>query len=150
MTELSRISQTCYGTIDPSLLSLFSERWHVETNSFHLPFGEMIITLDNVSRLLHLPTHGCLLKHSIISRNDASEMLVDNIKLAPKEATDKCHKTISTHVRFKWLDDQYRNQLTLTQLSEDEPIREVHKTNVLRAYLLCLVGTTLFIYESAT
>ncbi|XP_057441006.1 uncharacterized protein LOC130732995 [Lotus japonicus] len=29
--------------------------WDEETNSFHMPFGEMTVTLDDVSALLHLP-----------------------------------------------------------------------------------------------
>ncbi|KAK9083754.1 hypothetical protein Scep_030225 [Stephania cephalantha] len=34
------------------------ERWHPETNTFHLPFSEMPITLDDVSILLNIPVVG--------------------------------------------------------------------------------------------
>ncbi|XP_058741774.1 uncharacterized protein LOC131614167 [Vicia villosa] len=34
------------------------ERWHIETSSFHMPFGEMTINLDDVASLLHLPIGG--------------------------------------------------------------------------------------------
>lgn len=44
--------------VNHELLSAFVERWHPETSSFHLPFGEMTITLDDVSSLLHLPVYG--------------------------------------------------------------------------------------------
>ena len=37
------------------LLYAFAERWHKETSSFHLPIGNMSITLDDVASLLHLP-----------------------------------------------------------------------------------------------
>ncbi|KAH1255054.1 Retinoblastoma-related protein [Glycine max] len=43
---------------DRGLISAFVERWHKETNSFHLPVGELIITLDDVASLLHLPITG--------------------------------------------------------------------------------------------
>ncbi|XP_073220130.1 protein MAINTENANCE OF MERISTEMS-like [Cicer arietinum] len=43
---------------DAGLISAFVERWHRETNSFHLPFGEMTITLDDVATLLHISSHG--------------------------------------------------------------------------------------------
>nr|XP_004516907.2 protein MAIN-LIKE 1-like [Cicer arietinum] len=33
-------------------------RWHAETSSFHLPFGEMTITLDDVRGLLSIPCFG--------------------------------------------------------------------------------------------
>nr|XP_012568468.1 protein MAIN-LIKE 1-like [Cicer arietinum] len=34
------------------------QRWHTETSSFHLPFGEMTITLDDVRGLLSIPCSG--------------------------------------------------------------------------------------------
>ena len=37
----------------------------METNSFHMPFGEMTITLDDVSSLLHIPIRGKL--HLLLS-----------------------------------------------------------------------------------
>lgn len=36
------------------LFPAFVERWHNETSFFHLQFGEMTITLDDVSSLFHL------------------------------------------------------------------------------------------------
>ncbi|MCI36315.1 serine/threonine-protein phosphatase 7 long form-like protein [Trifolium medium] len=44
--------------VDVNLLPAFVERWHAETSSFHMPFGEMAITLDDVSCLLHLHIWG--------------------------------------------------------------------------------------------
>ncbi|XP_057452832.1 protein MAINTENANCE OF MERISTEMS-like [Lotus japonicus] len=41
---------------DPAVILALVERWHEETSSFHMPFGEMTITLDDVSAILHLPT----------------------------------------------------------------------------------------------
>ena len=43
---------------DTGLISAFVERWHGETSSFHMPFGEMTITLDDVATLLHISPHG--------------------------------------------------------------------------------------------
>nr|XP_004497273.1 protein MAIN-LIKE 1-like [Cicer arietinum] len=40
------------------MISAFAERWHAETSSFHLPFGEMTITLDDVRGLLSIPCTG--------------------------------------------------------------------------------------------
>jgi len=42
-----------------SLMSAFVERWHPETSSFHMPWGEMTITLHDASLILGLPIDGC-------------------------------------------------------------------------------------------
>lgn len=44
--------------LDAPLLTAFVERWHKETSSFHLLFGDMTITLDDVSSVFHLPIGG--------------------------------------------------------------------------------------------
>ncbi|XP_058775136.1 protein MAIN-LIKE 1-like [Vicia villosa] len=51
---LSSLQHTSLARVDTHLLSAFVERWHPETLSFHMPFGEMTITLDDVSCLLHV------------------------------------------------------------------------------------------------
>lgn len=45
-------------SVDKTMLTAFVERWQPETSSFHMPFGEMTITLDDVSSLLHIPVKG--------------------------------------------------------------------------------------------
>ena len=45
----------CYEVADKGLMCAFVERWHRDTNTFHMPFGEITITLDDVSSLLNLP-----------------------------------------------------------------------------------------------
>ncbi|GAU48885.1 hypothetical protein TSUD_88920 [Trifolium subterraneum] len=52
---LKWLERTSLSRVDPQILSAFTERWHPETSSFHMPFGEMTITLDDVACLLHIP-----------------------------------------------------------------------------------------------
>ncbi|KAH1199456.1 Protein MAIN-LIKE 1 [Glycine max] len=59
-TGLSPLIACSVDTGDRGLLSSFVERWHWETSSFHLPVGELTITLEDVSSLLHLPMVGDL------------------------------------------------------------------------------------------
>ncbi|XP_058784748.1 protein MAIN-LIKE 1-like [Vicia villosa] len=63
----------CFMTmLDAPLLSAFIERWHPETSSFHLPLGEMTVTLDDVHSLFHLPIAGMFFKP--VHRDQAKEV----------------------------------------------------------------------------
>nr|ABO79400.1 IMP dehydrogenase/GMP reductase, putative [Medicago truncatula] len=41
-----------YSTVPHALLLTLCERWHPETSSFHMPMGEMTVTLDDVACLM--------------------------------------------------------------------------------------------------
>ena len=43
---------------DSALIAALVERWRRETNTFHLPVGEMTITLEDVALLLGLAIDG--------------------------------------------------------------------------------------------
>lgn len=53
--------------LDGELLTVFAERWHKETSSFHLSFGEMTIILDDVLSLFHILLGGNFFPASLIS-----------------------------------------------------------------------------------
>ncbi|KAJ1422821.1 Aminotransferase-like, plant mobile domain [Sesbania bispinosa] len=55
---LGPLVEGAHSLVDRIWLSAFFERWHKDTSSFHLPVGEMTITLDDVNNLLHIPIHG--------------------------------------------------------------------------------------------
>lgn len=40
------------------LLSAFIERWQLDMNNFHRPFGRMTIILHNAELILSIPTYG--------------------------------------------------------------------------------------------
>ena len=69
------------------------EGWHKETNSFHLPVGEMTITLDDVSCLLHLSITGGLYSYPIIDSNMVIDQLIDLLRITCGEGrieTSQC------------------------------------------------------------
>ncbi|KAL5158214.1 Protein MAIN-LIKE 1 [Glycine soja] len=105
-TGLSTLIACSVYTGDRGLLSAFVERWYRETSSFHLPVGELTITLDDVSSLLHLPVIGNLHAFEPLHVDDAVQMLVDLLMVSPESAraeTVQCHgsySAINVHVVY--------------------------------------------------
>ena len=63
MSGLNDLIYTGYISVSHALLKSLCERWHTETNNFHLAVEEMTITLDDVACLLHIPIEGIMLSH---------------------------------------------------------------------------------------
>ncbi|KAJ1441829.1 Phosphatidylinositol-specific phospholipase C, X domain, partial [Sesbania bispinosa] len=103
-----------HSLVDRALLSAFAEKWHRDTCSFYIPVGEMTITLDDVSSLLHLQVTGRLFSLPAIGTEEANMML-------------------------RWLRDLYENSVQQGNLDV-----------AAQAYLLHLVGCTIFVDKSGT
>ncbi|KAJ1431296.1 Aminotransferase-like, plant mobile domain [Sesbania bispinosa] len=73
---LGPLIEGTHSMIDRSLLYAFTERRRKETSSFHLLVGEMTITLDDVSSLLHLPVTGRLFLLPVLGKDDANQLVV--------------------------------------------------------------------------
>ncbi|KAH1225702.1 Protein MAIN-LIKE 1 [Glycine max] len=85
-TGLSPLIGCSVVTDDPGLISAFVERWHRETSTFHLPVGELIITLDDVSSLLYLPTSGAFHNFEALSVDEAVLLLMELLEVSGEEA----------------------------------------------------------------
>lgn len=116
-----------YRHLDSPLISAFIERWHPETSSFHLPFGEMTITLHDVYYLLRIPAYGTMVYHSV-SRDDMMDLAVDTLGMDRSDVID----SFSRGARF------YDLEHICTSDTVDIERR-------VRGYLLHLLGTTLFV-----
>nr|XP_025701217.1 protein MAIN-LIKE 1-like [Arachis hypogaea] len=55
--HLARLNSQWFW-VDEPLLSAFIERWRLETHTFHMPFGECTVTLEDVAYQLGLPIDG--------------------------------------------------------------------------------------------
>ena len=55
MPGLTPLLTSGYENISHGFVYTMSERWHEETSSFHLPVGEMTVTLDDVACLQGIP-----------------------------------------------------------------------------------------------
>ncbi|KAI5435377.1 hypothetical protein KIW84_021982 [Lathyrus oleraceus] len=74
---LSSLQRTSLNKIYTNLVPAFVERWNLETSSFHMSFGEMSITLDDVSCLLHLPIRGVFWSPQDVTEEVVVELAFD-------------------------------------------------------------------------
>ncbi|RZB47275.1 Protein MAIN-LIKE 2 [Glycine soja] len=138
-TGLSPLIDCSVITGDPGLISAFVERWYGETSTFHLPVGELTITLDDVSSLLHLPIAGALHSFHALSMEEARFLLTELLEVSVEEARAETTLTRGAYVRLGWVRDIYEKRC------------QVRRWIVAaRAYLLHLVGSILFANKSAT
>jgi len=72
---LTPLLNTWYENISNRFICALSERWHEETNNFHLHVGEMTITLDDVACLLGIPITRRLLDDRELTRTEGIHML---------------------------------------------------------------------------
>jgi len=78
---------TGYATVHHAWLMTLCERWHEETSSFHMPLGEINVTLDDVACLMHLPIERIMLSHpKKISRNDGAKLMARHLGVTLAEA----------------------------------------------------------------
>ncbi|XP_062155906.1 protein MAIN-LIKE 2-like [Alnus glutinosa] len=112
---------------DSALIAALVERWRRETNTFHLPVGEMAITLEDVALLLGLAIDG---EPVIGVTNSTPSLLCEKLLgRVPEDLTGGM-------VKLTWLKEFF------SQCPKDASSEEiVHRT---RAYLLYLVGSTIF------
>ncbi|KAH1221695.1 Protein MAIN-LIKE 1 [Glycine max] len=126
-------------TDDPGLISAFAERWHRETSTFHLPVGELTITLDDVACLLYLPITGALHRFEPLCVDEVVLLLTELLEVSGEEAQAETVRTHGAYVRLSWLREVYESRCQAR-----------HWIAAARAYLLHLVGCTLFANKSAT
>ncbi|KAK9111691.1 hypothetical protein Scep_019210 [Stephania cephalantha] len=82
-------------------ISAFIERWKSETNTFHFPFGEMSITLEDVSKLLHMPVMGKVVECDAPSTAEEIELVSRAIGVPEVEAEKQLNKDLK--VNKSWL-----------------------------------------------
>nr|XP_027191825.1 protein MAIN-LIKE 1-like [Cicer arietinum] len=125
--------------IDGNMISAFIERWHAETSSFHLPFGEMTITLDDVRGLLSIPCYGEFFTPPANVNEDLAIAAAVELGVAYDEAVTETRTNIGASYSFEWLKVLFFKQL-----------REGRYECATRAYLLHLVGCTILADKSFT
>nr|XP_004494004.1 protein MAIN-LIKE 1-like [Cicer arietinum] len=96
--------------IDNNLIYAFVEIWHSETSSFHIPFGEMTITLDDVANLLGLPIRGEFYSPPNVDRVTTCNLVITLLGVTTKEIWKETKKTRGAHYSLDWLKEVFRWQ----------------------------------------
>ena len=118
-TGLQWMQDTSYIQIDHGMCSEFSERWYAVTSSFHLQCGQMTVTLDDVSCLLHLPIDGMLLSHESMTRTEVVHMMVEHVGDTWKKVTN----TKGGHAQFNYFKIIFKERLLGQQKAYNEDDR---------------------------
>ncbi|KAH1257740.1 Protein MAIN-LIKE 1 [Glycine max] len=124
-TGLSPLIACSVDTDDQGLISSFVERWHQEI---------VTITLDDVASLIHVPIVGDFHTFQPLHVDEAVLMLVDLLMVTPEAA-----KAETRHCHEPYVRDTYQRRC-----------QAGHWTTAAHAYLLHLLGCTLFANKSAT
>ncbi|CAL2263066.1 unnamed protein product [Prunus armeniaca] len=106
---LEHLIRCSYRNADKIVVSTFVERWHPEMNTFHMPFGEMTITLDDVSSILGIPVSGAAVAPLGDDDDTNFELLVKYLGVTDEEATEQLHKYNDEYVSLSWLWVRFSN-----------------------------------------
>ena len=101
--------------------------------------GEVSITLDDVVSLLHLPIVGAFHNFEPLHVDEAMLMLVELLEVSGEEARAETTQYHGPYVCLSWLRDIYQGRCQVG-----------HWIAAARAYVLHLLGCTLFANKSAT
>nr|XP_012568426.1 protein MAIN-LIKE 1-like [Cicer arietinum] len=134
------LSSAYLTMVDVGLISAFVERWHRETSSFHLPFGEMTITLDDVATLLHISPNGKFFDAPVnMNTNNVARAAHEYLGATWEESLAEINFNKCARYRLQWLRDLYSRLIQTNQFE-----------CAARTYLLHLVGSTIFADKTHT
>ncbi|QHN87253.1 uncharacterized protein DS421_16g553460 [Arachis hypogaea] len=119
------------------LLSVLVERWRPETHTFHLPVGEVTVTLEDMSYILGLPING----EAVTGKSDSSyEFLVENcIACFGRESGPQDHVLGKVNIA------SVRRCRDIKPCDTQESVERY-----VRAHIFCVLGTVVFPDKSTT
>ena len=127
--------------VDHALITALVERWRPETHTFHLPHGEMGITLQDIEVMLGIPMDGL----PVTGRTNLkwNEVCWELLGHEPPPVIPNSNKSTFTRARikYKWLDAQF-----VAPLAADAD-NEVVQQNA-HYHLLVRMGALLFMDKS--
>ncbi|GAU36603.1 hypothetical protein TSUD_387550 [Trifolium subterraneum] len=151
---LQPLLKTNYNNLDWGLLTALTERWQPETGTFHLPICEVTITLDDVSCLLHIPITGKMLNHlgTSCTTEECEDMCREYLNFPRTKCRAEFKKMKGAHIGFPMLEKIYaanlRRTLKAEEEEEEEEVVQNYRDCTIRAFLLYLIGGTIFTTKS--
>ena len=124
-----------YHKIDTGLITALAERWRPETNTFHIPTGEITVTLQDVSLLLGLVIDG----RPVIGRADydVEAYCVQYLGRSPPPSAIHGHR-----LTLQWLGSEF-DLTTLSPYASPIVVQQFVRATILR-----LLGGELFSHKS--
>ncbi|KAK9131300.1 hypothetical protein Sjap_011787 [Stephania japonica] len=153
---LAPLIDCSYRKANKEVISAFVEWWQSETNTFHLPFGEMSITLEDVSILLKIPVTGKVVavenfsRYTEESRKDAIELVSKLLGVSPDEAEEEVNITKGLTMRVVWLKSRFCPPKSKSSSTSSSPTTYPQVECTARAYFLYLLSCTLFADKSGS
>ncbi|XP_025612097.1 protein MAIN-LIKE 1-like [Arachis hypogaea] len=139
--HLARLNDRWFR-LDEPLVSAFVERWRPETHTFHMPFGECTITLQDVAYQLGLPVDGhyvsgCLTDFHLYIEGGrpAWQWFHELLGVLPPE-----NQVQKFAVNCTWFQETFGE---CPDGADEETVRRFA-----RAYIMMLLGTQLFADKS--
>ncbi|CAA7014182.1 unnamed protein product [Microthlaspi erraticum] len=123
------VYKVAFIQLDYALITALVERWRPETHTFHLPAGEITVTLQDVNILLGLRVDGPAITGS--TKYNWADLCEDLLGLRP--GPKDLH---GSHVSLAWLRDNFRN----LPADPDEETLKCHT----RAFVLALMSGFLY------
>ena len=103
-TSLTGLFKVPDMEVDHALITALVEQWRPETHTFHLPHGEMGITLQNIEVMLGIPVDGL----PVTGRTDLkwNEVCRELLGHEPPPVIPNLNKSTLTgaRIKYKWLD----------------------------------------------
>ncbi|XP_075633939.1 serine/threonine-protein phosphatase 7 long form homolog [Castanea sativa] len=128
--------------VNHALITALVEQWHLETHMFHLPHGEMGITLQNIEVMLGIPVDGLPITRK--TNIKWSELCRELLGHEPLPSIPNSNKSIllGARIRYMWLDAQFAAPLA-TDTDDEVVQRHAHY------HLLVWMRALLFMDKSA-
>ena len=129
--------------LDEALIHAFIERWQPDTNTFHMPFGEMTITLHDVWHILRIPVHGRPL-HVPRSSHDLQFDVARALGIRPEDLKLPVGAATGGDARYPWLKGAAMHEKSMLALASGLVDEDAY-----RVFMFCLLGSTLFTDKTA-